>query len=199
MMLPVSSLAYPSDIEFDPSLANGGLTVYIDSTSEMSVRGLCLKRFSREALLGNSTLSSLAFPIFVFGSFCSRSMLNLADRPGRIRLVRKSLRSGKASSRLNSGSGSGAFFCLRFRLRESLDGLFCTSVRVDPSACEGSLPFRRVKKEVIFRFGCDQVDGCTLLTTLEKMRAQWLPRAGQSIEVLQSNLEIQRVCRKNAS
>ena len=70
----------------------------------------------REARLGNSTLSSLALPILVLGSYCSRSMLNLADIPGRMSEVRNSLASGSAVERSIAGTGGGVFFCLRLRL-----------------------------------------------------------------------------------
>ena len=116
MMLPPSSLVYPSEIDCRSPSANGGRNEYIDSTSAMSVRGLCLNRLSREARLGNNTLSSLALPILVVGSSCSRSMLNRADIPGMISDVRKLLASGSAAMISSDEICGGAAFCFRFKL-----------------------------------------------------------------------------------
>jgi hypothetical protein len=94
----------------------------MDSVSAMSVSGLWANKFRREARFGNKTLSSLALPTLVVGSSCSRSMLNLAESPGINRLVRKSLVSGRATDKSTCGFGSGAVFCLRFKLRDIFDG-----------------------------------------------------------------------------
>lgn len=51
-----------------------------------------LDRVSCEARFGNRTLSSLALPIFEFGSFCSLNILNLADKVGLERPVKSHLR-----------------------------------------------------------------------------------------------------------
>ena len=68
---------------------------------------------SLEDRFGKRTLSSLAFPIFEFGSSCSRNMLNLAERLGMIRLVRKSSDDGSAELRSNSTLGGDGFFLPR--------------------------------------------------------------------------------------
>ena len=70
----------------------------------------------REARFGNRTLSSLAFPILVSGSSTSRSMLNLAEKAGIIKLVRKSLSSGSAVARSSSGLTSGTLVFFRLKL-----------------------------------------------------------------------------------
>src|SRR5579862_3338092 len=56
--------------------------------------------------LGARTLSSLALPIFVFGSSCSLNMLNLADIFGINKLVLKSSVEGSACARSKSGLDS---------------------------------------------------------------------------------------------
>ena len=78
------------------------------SVSPISERPCPLNRSRRDARFGKRTLSSLAFPIFDDGSSCSRSMLNLADKLGMRRLVRKSSEAGSAVAILISGLGSGA-------------------------------------------------------------------------------------------
>lgn len=77
-----------------------------------------LNRSSLDVRLGNRTLSSLAFPIFEWGSSCSLSMLNRADRLGINKLVRKSSDEGRTVVRSNCGLGSGWFFLF---LRNVLD------------------------------------------------------------------------------
>ena len=86
----------------------------IDETSAIS-ESPCVekpKSFNLDCRFGNRTLSSLAFPIFDFGSSCSRSMENRADSPLISKLVRKSSEDGNAVERSISGfgSGSGVFF-----------------------------------------------------------------------------------------
>ena len=92
------------------------------SISVASERPRPLKRSRREARLGKRTLSSLAFPILDDGSSCSRSILNLAERFGISRLVRKSSEAGSAADMLNSGLGCGATFFLPPHLIDANDG-----------------------------------------------------------------------------
>lgn len=68
------------------------MELLMEATSAMSLRVFEVKPKSRrrDERLGCSTLSSDALPIFEFGSSCSLSMLNLVDRLGMIRDVRKS-------------------------------------------------------------------------------------------------------------
>lgn len=84
-----------------------------DETSAMSERPPAVKpnSCSRDCRFGCSTLSSLALPIFEAGSSCSRNMLKRVERPGMIKLVRKSSTLGRAKARSSSGlGGSCAFF-----------------------------------------------------------------------------------------
>lgn len=84
-----------------------------DPTSVMSASCELANKFNLDARFGNKTLSSLAFPIFELGSSCSRNMLNLADRLGISRLVRKSLSVGSAVDRSIFGGCSGSGFFLK--------------------------------------------------------------------------------------
>lgn len=117
----------------------------IESTSAMSVKGLWLKRLSLDALLGNSTLSSLALPIFVDGSSCSRSMLNLAERFGIIRLVRKSFDDGSAIVRSMADLLSGIGFLFLPKLFDPNDRPESGSKSECDDACCCSFAFRRVR------------------------------------------------------
>lgn len=92
------------------------------SASDTSERPCPLKRSRRDALFGKSTLSSLAFPIFDSGSSCSRSILNLADRFGMSRLVRKSSVAGRAAAMSTSGLGCSAAFLFPPHLIDANDG-----------------------------------------------------------------------------
>ena len=110
----------------------------MESTSAMSESPWRLKRSSRDARLGKSTLSSLAFPSIEEGSSCSLSMLNLAERFGIRRLVRKSSCGGSAVARLISGLGGSGTACF-FRLNVLDERLGIGGVSV---SCEGRrLPF----------------------------------------------------------
>lgn len=111
----------------------------IESTSAMSESPSILNKFSLEARFGKSTLSSFAFPIFEFGSSCSLSMLNLAERFGISRLVRKSSVDGKAMDIFTwSCFGSmGAF--LRLKVLDRKDGAAAISASFD-SLPSSSLP-----------------------------------------------------------
>ena len=94
-------------------MAKGGLMdPLMDATSAISERPWDWKARSLnlDCRFGNNTLSSLALPIFDFGSSCSRSIENLADRPFINKLVRKSSDGGKAFARSSSGFGSGSGF-----------------------------------------------------------------------------------------
>lgn len=92
-----------------------------------SMAGLWPNKLSREARLGNKTLSSLAFPSIESGSSCSFSMLNRADNLGIRRLVRKLSVGGSAADRSKSGLGSStAFFFDDFRLNPG-DVASCSS------------------------------------------------------------------------
>ena len=102
-----------------------------ESTSAMSVRLLWPKRSSLEARFGKRTLSSLAFPILEFGSSCSLNMLNLADRFGIRRLVRKSSEGGKTAVISTSGFGSGWAFLFRLNVFDENVGKAGTSESVD--------------------------------------------------------------------
>lgn len=77
-----------------------------ESISAMSARTPALNMFRRDARLGNKTLSSFALPILDDGSSCSLNMLNLAERLGMSRLVRKSSDEGSAEDKSSSGFGA---------------------------------------------------------------------------------------------
>lgn len=81
-----------------------------------SMAGLCPNKLSREARLGNRTLSSLAFPINDNGSSCSFNILNRADNLGINRLVRKLSEEGSAAERSKLGAGSGLASFLDFEM-----------------------------------------------------------------------------------
>ena len=107
----------------------------MESTSAISESPWRLKRSSLDARLGKSTLSSLAFPNIEVGSSCSLSMLNLADRFGISRLVRKSSCGGSAVARSISGSGfggSGAACFFRLNVLDEKVGIGGVS-----ASCEG--------------------------------------------------------------
>ncbi len=93
-----------------------------ESLSVTSARPCPLNRSRRDARFGKRTLSSLAFPILDDGSSCSRSILNLAERFGIKRLVRKSSEAGSAADMLNSGLGCGTTFFLPPHLIDANDG-----------------------------------------------------------------------------
>ena len=107
----------------------------MESTSAISVKGVWLKRFSLDALFGNRTLSSFALPILVEGSSCSRSILNLADRFGMMRLVRKSFEEGKDVARLMIGLLSGIGFLFLLNLFDPNNSPEGASKLSDVSVC----------------------------------------------------------------
>ena len=85
----------------------------IDETSAISPSASNPNKFNRDARFGNSTLSSFALPILLYGSSCSRNMLNRAERFVMRRLVRKLSTEGRAVARLIGFGGSGTGFLLR--------------------------------------------------------------------------------------
>ena len=128
---------------------------YTESTSAISVKGLSLNRFSRDPLLGNRTLSSFALPIFVEGSSCSRSILNLAERFGMIKLVRKSFDDGKTVDRSMTSLLSGIGFLDLPKLFEPNESPEGTSVSKTVSVCCCcSFALRRVRNLFIFLQNC---------------------------------------------
>ena len=97
---------------------------WMDATSAISERPWDWKpkSLNLDCRFGNMTLSSLALPIFDFGSSCSRSIENLADKPFIPLLnVFDVLTGGTASgsvsdeARTNDSDDSFAFFFARKR------------------------------------------------------------------------------------
>lgn len=100
IMLPEVDAASSLEL-YESNRENGGAR--IDSTSAMSCSPAPNpKSANLDCLFGNRTLSSLALPSFEFGSSCSRSIENRADRPVMRRLVRKSSVGGSADAKSSS-------------------------------------------------------------------------------------------------
>jgi hypothetical protein len=112
MTLPDSSPVLSLSNEFVLSTAKGGrMELLSEDTSAISESppGAKPNSWSRDCRLGESTLSSLAFPSFESGSSCSLSMLKRVDKPGMIKLVRKSSTLGSADPRSKSGVTSSCW------------------------------------------------------------------------------------------
>lgn len=129
----------------------------MEDTSAMSERpwDSKAKSLNLDCRFGNKTLSSLALPIFDFGSSCSRSIENLADRPLISRLVRKLSDDGNAfvrSSSIGLCSGSAIFFPLRNVFDVLPDGTGGASESVEARTNDSvvSFTFFFVRKRFIF-------------------------------------------------
>jgi hypothetical protein len=127
----------------------------MEATSAISERPCVwkVKSLNLDCRFGNKTLSSLALPIFDFGSSCSLSMENLADKPLINRLVRKSSDGGRALATSSCGIGSGSgFFLPLLNVFDVLIGGNAgvpESVEVRPNDSDASFAFFFVRKRFI--------------------------------------------------